>query len=508
MATKANLQVWGQMLPVFYNDFSQMVETVFGVMKYTTWEGLPDVVLPGTAWNSGDVAISKHSLRHQQAWQEEAFGYFHKHPRLSIRSGKGVGKTAFLSWLIICFLTTRLEDVKIPCTATSGHQLFDVLWSEVGKWIRQIPPEFRAFMPLVKTKDHISVAGHEGSRFATARTARREQPEALQGFHATNILLLVDEASGVDDLIFEAGEGTMSTHGAKTVLTGNPTRPGGYFYDTFHRDRGRWKNMRVSCVESKLVTTDYVDGMRAKWGEESNEFRVGVLGEFPLGHSQGIVPLYLVEQAVERDVVDVQSREVWGLDVARFGVDRTALAKRRGRVLVEPVRWWQGKDTMQTAGMVADEYFSLPAHQRPYEIVVDVIGIGAGVYDRLRELDLPVRSCNVAQRRNIAPGYRYYRDELWFRVREWFEQQDCRIPDDQDFISELTSVEYDIDSNGNKHVVNKGEIGWSPDLADAFVLTFAVEWKANAREERKKLARMTQPQYAVGDASYITGVLT
>lgn len=486
MSEKNAQQIWEKMLPLFAKDFSLMVEVVFGVMRHSKWVELG----------------SPPNIEHQQAWQEKAFHNFHNHNRLSIRSGKGVGKTAFLSWLIICFLTTRVE-VKIPCTATSGHQLFDVLWSECGKWIRKIPPHFKPFMPLITKQDRIEFAGMEEINFATARTARREQPEALQGFHASNILLIVDEASGVDDLVFEAGEGTMSTHGAKTVLTGNPTRPSGYFYESFHRDRGRWHNMVVSCFESDLVTPDYIEGMKSKWGIDSHEYRVGVLGEFPLGHSQGIVPLYLVEQAIARDILDPNAREIWGVDVARFGTDRSSLAKRKGRILREKIKWWQGKDTMQTAGLIADEYYRTPDPEKPYEINIDIIGVGAGVYDRLKELELPVRSINVAQRKTVSQGYKYYRDELWFRAREWFEQLDCCIPDDQDFIAELTSVEYDIDSSGNKYVVDKKDIGWSPDLADAFILTFASGWKGDARTERKNLAKNLPVQYAECDASYV-----
>lgn len=461
------------------------VEEAFGVIREEKWVEMGE----------------PEGIEHQEKWQQSALEALRDKDRISIRSGKGVGKTTFLSWAILWFLGTRYE-CKIPCTATSGHQLHDILWKECAKWVSRVKPEYKKHLPYLVKKDTIVLEGMEDHNFAVARTARREQPEAFQGFHADNLLLVADEASGIDDAIFEAGEGAMSTPGAKIILTGNPTRPKGYFYDTFHKDRGRWHNIKVSCFDSRRVTQRYIDEQLAKWGEESNAFRIGVLGEFPLGTSDAIVPLFLVENAIGRDIVDPNAPEIWGLDVARFGNDRTALAKRRGRVLLEKIQWWQGKDAMQTVGIVADQYFALRPDRRPLEILVDVLGMGGAYVDRMKEIGLPVRGINAVQRKGVRPEYLRLMDDLWFKVREWFTGQDVTIPDDADFIAEITSVGFSFNSDGKRYIPDKHEGGprASPDLADAFVLTFAT----NFREHPATMLAKTQIQkYAIADCSYV-----
>ena len=163
--------------------------------------------------------------------------------------------------------------------------------------------------------------------------------------------------------------------------------------------------------------------------------------------------------------------------MARFGSDRTALAKRRGNVQLEPVKSWHGKDTMQAAGLIIAEYEATPEEDRPSEILVDVIGIGAGVVDRLSEQGLPVRGINVAESPAVGDRFMRLRDELWFKARGSLETRDCTLADDDALIAELTGVRYDITSAGKIKVEGKDEMKKrglrSCDLADAWCLTFA-----------------------------------
>ena len=235
--------------------------------------------------------------------------------------------------------------------------------------------------------DKIELKGGADS-FAVARTSRKEQPEALQGFHSPNILFVVDEASGVPDIIFEVGQGAMSTAGAKTVMVGNPTRSSGYFFDAFNKNAERWWTKRVGCQDATTVSEDFLEDMARQYGEESNIYRVRVLGDFPEADDDVVIPLHLLESAVTRDVDAVENvMPVWGLDVARFGDDRTALCKRQGNVLTEPIKSWRNKDLMEICGIILTEYESTPYQERPMEILVDSIGLGAGVVDRLAEMD-------------------------------------------------------------------------------------------------------------------------
>jgi hypothetical protein len=144
--------------------------------------------------------------------------------------------------------------------------------------------------------------------------------------------------------------------------------------------------------------------------------------------------------------------------------------------MLEPVQWWRLPDLMQIAGTVYQEYVA--AEEKPDDICVDVIGFGAGVVDRLREMGLPVTGINVAESPSVdGAKYMRLRDELWFKARGWFEGRDVKMPADEALIGELTGVKYHITSSGKLQVEGKDEMKKrglrSPDLADAFNLTFA-----------------------------------
>lgn len=410
-----------------------------------------------------------------EEWQLKIWTDVIENDRVAIRSGHGVGKTALLAWIIIWWHLTRFP-AKTACTAPSAHQLNDNLWGEIAIWHRKLKARMRDLLTVTAEKVEFAEAPKES--VAVARTARKENPDAFQGFHSENMLFIGDEASGIDDVIFEVGEGAMSTRGAKTLLTGNPTRTSGFFFEAFHKDRARWKTRKVACEDSSLVDPAYAESIAKKYGGDSNVFRVRVLGEFPKSEDDVVIPLDWIESAVTRDVVSTRARTIWGLDVARFGDDRTALAKRRGNTLLAPVKSWHGKDTMQVAGLIMQEWKETEPGDRPDQIAVDVIGIGAGVVDALNAMNLPVMGVNVAESPAARDRFARQRDELWWTVREWFEGRDVKIPDDEDLIAELTSPKYKPLPTGKLQVEPKDQMksrtkGVSPDLADAFCLTFA-----------------------------------
>ena len=413
-----------------------------------------------------------------ESWQTKALQALRKNDRVAIRSGHGVGKSAMLAWCILWWLITRYP-AKVACTANTSTQLSDVLWGELDKWYRRLPKELQALLEL-KT-ERMELVEDRRQCFAVARTARKETPEAFQGYHSPNMLFIIDEASGVDDIIFEVGRGAMSSKGAKTIMTGNPTRTNGYFYNAFHSMSGFWHNMKVGCEDSTQVSQKYIEECKEEYGEDSNAFRVRVLGEFPVEGDDVVIPLHLVEDAISRDMEPV-GEEIWGLDVARFGDDRSALAKRKGNVLTEKIQWKKNKDTMQVAGWVVNEFNE--AKKKPLAIFVDSIGLGAGVVDRLAEQGLPAVGINVSEVPAFGEKFMRMRDELWWTARDWFYTRECSLPDDGGLLAELTLPTYTFTSGGKIKVEGKDEIkkrtsrtagsmGKSPDLADAFCLTFA-----------------------------------
>lgn len=408
-------------------------------------------------------------------YQEEALQALARGERkMTIRSGHGTGKSTFASWAMLWFVMFRFPN-KVVVTAPTTGQLFDALFAELKKWISELPD---ALHPLLNVKsDRVELTAAPSEAFISARTSRAETPEALAGVHSENVLLVVDEASGVPEPVFEAAAGSMSGHSATTLLLGNPTRGSGTFYESQTRMASSWWVRRWSCLESPLVSDEFVEEIKLRYGEDSNAYRIRVLGEFPLADDDTIIPLHLAEAARDRDIeADTERPPVWGLDVARFGSDKSTLAKRYGSV-VTVVDRWQGLDIMQTVGRVKADYDGLPPHLRPSEILVDSIGLGAGALDRLREMGLPARGVNVSEAPSVTGTYQNLRTELIFKLRGWLEERGSKLPDDPQLIAELTSIRYSFSSTGKMKAESKDDMKrrglHSPDLADAVCLTMA-----------------------------------
>lgn len=395
--------------------------------------------------------------------------------RISVRSGHGVGKSTASAWAMIWYLFLRFP-VKVVVTAPTSSQLYDALFAEVKRWVKVLPPMLADQLEV--KQDRIEVKDANNEAFISARTSRAEQPEALQGVHSDNVMLVADEASGIPEQVFEAAAGSMSGHAAVTLLLGNPVRSSGFFFDTHNRLTADWITMRVSCADSPRVSEAYIDEMKARYGEESNAYRIRVLGEFPRSDDDTVIPMELLDLAMNRDVAPSQHAPlVWGLDVARFGSDRSALCKRKGNAVTESIKTWKNLDLMQLTGAVVAEYEILVPSERPQEILVDSIGLGAGVVDRLKELGLPARGINVSESPAMGNTYRNLKAELWHKAKAWLESRDCTMPKDEALMAELATVRYSFTSSGKIQIEGKDEIRKrglaSPDRADAFCLTFA-----------------------------------
>jgi hypothetical protein len=375
---------------------------------------------------------------------------------------------------MLWFLFLRFPN-KVVVTAPTSGQLFDALFAEMKRWINELPQNLKDMVTVKSDRVELTAAASEA--FISARTSRAETPEALAGVHSEHVLLVIDEASGVPEKVFEAAAGSMSGHSATTVLLSNPTRSSGTFYESQTRMAGSWWTRRWSCVDSPLVSDEFVDEMRMRYGEESNAFRIRVLGEFPLADDDTIVPYHLAEAAMRRDIeVAPNTRAVWAIDPARFGTDRTAFCKREGSVITE-IKSWRGLDLMQTVGRVMAEYDALPPSQQPSEILVDSIGIGSGVVDRMHELGAPVRGVNVAEAPSMKETYNNLRTELWFKCKAWLEDRSCKLPNDDELLADLTGIRYAFTSSGKMAAESKDAMRKrglrSPDLADAVCLTMA-----------------------------------
>lgn len=436
-------------------------------------------------------------------WQKEALAaYDAQKTRISIRSGHGVGKTTLFAWLAWHRILFRFPQ-KTGITAPSEKQLFDALWAEFETWGKRLPKTLRGLVEIKADSAELVAARSES--FISIKTARAEQPEALQGLHSEWEMLLVDEPSGVPDAVWEAAQSSLTGKHPLAVLGGNPIRASGFFFDSHNRLADDWWTRHVSRAEiCDLETDPYSLGEEhASGGRHTNRYRVRVLGEFPVSEDDVLIPFDLVEPSLTRDVIVHRTVPVlWGLDCARFGSNRSALAKRQGLLLLEPVRSWAKLDTMQVAARVKMEWDTTPDWLRPVGILVDAIGIGGGVADRLRQLGLPARDVNVSETPALqnVEKYQDLRTELWHKCKEWFANRNCKLPDyykhprdGEDLVKELTQEKYDFQPRSGKiKMLPKTQVH-SPDLADAFVLTFAADAvtlaRGNAESRRPFKAR-------------------
>lgn len=418
--------------------------------------------------------------------------------RVSIRSGHGTGKSTFMAWCVLWFLACYFP-AKVPCTAPTSHQLEDVLWSEIAKWHRRMAVKLPALAAEFEwSAEAFRMRSAPSESFAVARTSRPEKPEALQGFHEDNILFLIDEAAGVADKVFEVAEGALSTKGSFVVMAANPTRQSGYFFDSHHKMRGSWAPLHWSGVDSPRVAREYIADMAKKYGIHSPVYKVRVLGDF-VGAVDGVISLELCEAARVRQVEIIASAPtVWGVDVGRFGDDSSALAKRKGNHQIGRIREWWKQDTMVSAGIVKAEWDATPEAERPIAINVDVIGIGAGVCDRLVEMGLPAVGINVSESEAVNDRsdrqFNRLRDELWWRGREWLEARNCHLDEeDEELVAELTTPTYTILSSGLIQVESKADMKKrglkSPNMADAWLLTLADTAAPAVRNKPLKINR-------------------
>ncbi len=377
---------------------------------------------------------------------------------------RNTGKSTLLSWISL-WVGVSKYDAKIPITAPSAPQLLSTLMPEIKKWRTSLPSVLQDSVDIKTDTAHFK-NGNE----LIMRTARKESPEALQGYHATNLYFLVDEGSGVPDNIFEVVEGALTGEHNVIIMVGNPTRTSGYFYNAFHKNQDLWKTFTLNAELSSNVSKDIIELRRKQYGTDSDVYRVRVLGEFPRASSDALFSVELLEEATKRESYADDGDEIWGLDVAWYGDDKSCLAKRKGYFL-RPLDTREKQSTLETASWVISEYHK--AFIKPVAIFVDNNGVGAGVYDQLIQAGLPIFDGN-SSRSSAEFGLANKRIEMYQRLSK--KLINMKIPDDDELLGELSAVRYIISEKGLLMLEPKAEtkkrLGRSPDKGDAVALTF------------------------------------
>ena len=413
-----------------------------------------------------------------------------KHRRVAVRSLHGAGKTTTEALAALWFAVTRDfagVDWKAPLTAGAWRQLERYLWPEIHLWARRLRWDLIGRGPFSERSELLALSLNlrHGSAFAVASS----DPGLIEGAHAESLLFGFDESKSIAPDIWDAAEGALAGPGEVFALaTSTPGEPSGRFFEIHARRPGLedWRPRHVTLADA-LAAGRVSDGwavQRARqWGEGSAIYQNRVLGEFAASDEDSIIPLAWVEAAAERwrawREADADFGDVThvGVDVARSGTDKTVLALRHGDVISE-LRRYQLSDTMQTTGYVAAV---LRAHPQA-RAVVDVIGVGAGVVDRLREQGfrqtVPFNASERSTRKDRSGELEFLnaRSAAWWSLREALDPAYgpvLALPDDDDLIGDLTAPHYSVTSAGKIQVESKDEIrkrlGRSTDSGDAVV---------------------------------------
>lgn len=395
---------------------------------------------------------------------------------VTVRSGRGAGKTWVAAVLIWHFLCTRY-NAQVYITAASGGTISGAIWPTVAKLYDDMHPmyknQFEFQTAQIKHKEH------PFTWFAITRTARQENPEAMAGSHAKKMLFLIDEASGVSDAMIRSIIGSLTEDDNYLIMLSNPTRLKGMFYESHKpKNKDKYEQIQMDARKSKWVKPKSIAYWADTFGIDSDEYRINVLGDFPDKEHRAIIPWDLVNEASERELPEDDYKDIpiiWGLDVGTSN-DKSVLVKRQGPKVID-IKKWKHKDTMVTAGKVIMEYNETEDDLKPERIYVDTIGIGKGPADRLREQELPIHPA-VASSKAIKKKYMYNnKAEWWHEALEWFKGE-VQIPNDSEFVDQVTGVRATPSSDSRFRVEGKENYikryRCSSDTADAFVMTFCL----------------------------------
>lgn len=397
--------------------------------------------------------------------------------RISVASGHGIGKSGCLAWLILWFLFC-FKDAQIPCTAPTGDQMYDVLWKELSKWLSRMPQavqnKYEWQSNYIRIKDYV---GSEKVWWARAKTARKESPEALAGIHGDYVMMCVDEASAVDDAIFSTGEGALTRQDILVIMISNPTRTDGYFADSHNpeRDKDAWQTLQFSSIDSPIVDQPYVDRIIQKYGIESDEYRIKVLGKFPLVEAmddKGWVSIIQDSQIIRgSSEAEFVGQVKLGIDPAGEGDDMTVWTARdafNAKVIA--------REQISNPKSIAEKTMTLMDYYNisPTNVVIDNFGVGANVSQELALAGQRVDAINSGSDADDDEIYLNKRAEMFFRLRQWLIMGGM-VCDDK-MKKEISMIKYIRNLSGKKQIMKKKDMiklmKKSPDEVDALSLTF------------------------------------
>lgn len=440
-------------------------------------------------------------------YQEDIMALLSQHRRLAVRGPHGLGKTTTAAILILWFALTREAeriDWKIITTAGAWRQLDMFLWPEVRKWITRLKWDQVGRRPFKVDVEQmkLSIVLVHGAASAVAATNHTY----IEGAHADSLFYIFDESKAIPPDIFDAAEGAFS--GARkdglpeafALMSSTPGEPAGRFYDVHARKPGYedWHVRHVKVHEARdagRLAQDWIDSRRNQWGEDSALFHNRVLGEFHSSESDGVIPLAWVEAAHERwHTWNNAGRPVQpgvdtiGIDVARGGKDRTVIAHRQGPI----VSHFDEHNVASTVKVAALAQLASDFNQDRF--VVDVIGVGAGVFDTLSAAGREVTAFSASNKSGMRDrtgnwGFLNARAAAWWTLRDLLDPSqpggaELALPPEDTLTADLVAPKWTVTAGNRIQIESKDDIrkriGRSTDAADAVIMTCYYHWRDNS----------------------------
>jgi hypothetical protein len=415
-------------------------------------------------------------------WQIDVLEAFPYEQRIALKACKGPGKTCVLSWLSWNFLVTR-PQCKIAATSISSDNLADGLWTEMALWQSKshlLEQQFSWSKTRIVLRE--APETHWMSARAWSKSASREQQaDTLAGLHADYLLFMLDEAGGIPDGVMAAAEAGLSTGiETKLLIAGNPTHLEGPLFRACDQERHLWWVKEITGdpddpKRAKRISIQWAREQIEKYGRDNPWVLVNVFGKFPPSSMNTLLSHEEVRSAMGRHYNEQEYRYAqkrMGIDVARFGDDRTVLFPRQGLAAFEPVTM-RGIRTDNIAARVLQ---GVHRWGGDVELFVDDTGHwGHGVIDCLITAGQSPMGLQY-HAPSIDPRYRNRRAEMWFAMAEWIKRGGS-LPNIPELVAELTTPTYFF-NGGKLQLEDKDQIKQrlqrSPDLADALANTFAL----------------------------------
>lgn len=434
-------------------------------------------------WRENPVAFVRDNFKVEpDQWQAEALMVFPKTPRLAMKACAGPGKTALLSWLGWNFMVTR-PTPWIGCTSITGDNLKSGLWTEFSRWQDKSPTLKDTF---VKTATTIFAKAAPQTWKIEARTwARDADPEqignALAGIHNDYVMWLLDESGDYPDAIMATCEGIFagSPKEAHIVQAGNPTRRGGPLYQAWRNQAGTWACIEITADpdsprRTPRVSIEHARAMIRQYGRDNPWVKVKIFGEFPDTDFNALISEDEVRASFDRiyQPFDIQNHPIiLAADVAQQGDDQSVIVRRQGLQGFKP-RKFRNINSIEGAGIFSREWDN---HLADAGFIDATGGFGAGWIDQLGVRGYSATGVQFAAKAHKPERYHNKRAEMYFDLVEWIKKGGA-LPESDELVKSLTNTTY---SHKNDRLLLepkedvKSKIGYSPDEADAWAMTFA-----------------------------------